>query len=370
MSPPALDVACAGLFFVGFEGTTPSPEVKELVRRGVGGVVLFARNVETAGQVAALTAELKRAAGRPLLVAVDQEGGRVARLRPAQGFSAVPPMRAIGEAGDLALAREVGALLGREIRAVGIDQDYAPVVDVDSNPANPVIGDRSLGRDPERVGRLGAALAAGLQAEGVAACAKHFPGHGDTSQDSHLELPRLPHALARLEAVELPPFRALAAAGVASMMTAHVVFDALDPGRPATASAAVMRLLREGCRYDGAVLSDDLEMKAVADHYPLDGFVPEVLRAGVDGLLVCRRAEVAHRAVDALRGAVERGEVARERLAEAGRRIGRLVAWAAPPLDAAAVRETPARLRAARRPELADRLARLGDAAAGRDPTA
>jgi beta-N-acetylhexosaminidase len=218
------------------------------------------------------------------------------------------------------------------------------------------------------VGRLGAALALGLQQEGVAACAKHFPGHGDTSQDSHLELPRLPHGRERLDAVELPPFRALAAAGVASMMTAHVVFEAVDPRRPATASPEVMRLLREGCGYDGAVLSDDLEMKAVASHFPLEELVPEVVRAGVDGLLVCHRPEVQHRAVDALRAAVERGEVSRERLAEARRRIARLAGWAAPPLDAGEVERVAARLVAARRPGL---LARLGEGGpAGRDPTA
>jgi beta-N-acetylhexosaminidase len=368
LSAGSLDAECAGLLCVGFDGLVPSPEVLGLLRRGAYGVVLFARNVASAEQVAALTAELKRAAGRPLLVAVDQEGGRVARLRAEQGFEVLPPMRRLGEADDPALAREVGALLGRQLRAVGIDQDYAPVVDVDSNPANPVIGDRSLGRDPERVGRLGAALALGLQGEGVAACAKHFPGHGDTSQDSHLELPRLPHDRARLEAVELPPFRALAAAGVASMMTAHVVFEAVDPVRPATASPEVMRLLREGCGYQGAVLSDDLEMKAVASHFPLEGFVPEVVRAGVDGLLVCHRAEVQHRAVDALRAAVERGAVSRERLAEARRRLARLVAWAAPPLEPGEVEDAPRRLAAARRPDL---LARLGGAGVpGRDPTA
>src|SRR5512138_628761 len=242
MSPMlgSLDRDVAGLFCVGFHGKTASPEVLELVRRGVYGVVLFARNVEDAGQVAALVAELKRAAGRPLLVSIDQEGGRVARLRAAQGFTELPPMRALGETGDDVLAYEVGALLGRELRAVGIDQDYAPCVDVDTNPANPVIGDRSFSRDPAVVARLGAALAEGLQSAGVAACAKHFPGHGDTSQDSHHALPRLPHGMERLRAVELLPFRALAAAGVSSIMTAHVVFEPLDPRLPATLSAAAI----------------------------------------------------------------------------------------------------------------------------------
>ncbi|BDG09805.1 beta-N-acetylhexosaminidase [Anaeromyxobacter paludicola] len=361
---PTLDQEIARLFVVGFQGTSPTPEVLELVRRGVGGVILFARNVADAEQVAALSAALKRAAGRPLLVSIDQEGGRVARLRAPQGFTELPPMRAVGQLGDEGLAFEVGALLGRELRAAGVDQDYAPVVDVDTNPANPVIGDRSLSRDPAEVGRLGAALARGLQSAGVAACAKHFPGHGDTSQDSHQDLPRLPHALDRLERVELVPFRALARAGVASVMTAHVVFEALDPRLPATLSAPVLRLLREACGYRGCVVSDDLEMKAVAEHFALEEAVPAALAAGVDQLLVCHTPEKQHRAIDLARAAVERGEVPGARLAEAGARVDRLLAWAGPPPDPAAVR------RALRTPEHLALVGRIPPLAVGRDPTA
>jgi beta-N-acetylhexosaminidase len=358
-----LDRDIAGLFCVGFHGTTPSPEIVELLRRGVHGVILFGRNVEDAEQVAALVAALKRLAGRPLLVAVDQEGGRVARLRARQGFTELPPMRAIGETGDAALAREAGALLGRELRAVGIDQDYAPVVDVDTNPANPVIGDRAFSRDPAAVARLGAALAEGLQAEGVAACAKHFPGHGDTSQDSHKDLPRLPHGLARLRAVELAPFRALARAGVAAVMTAHVVFEALDPRRPATLSPEVMRLLRDEVGFEGCAVSDDLEMSAVAAHFPLEEAAPGALRAGVDALLVCHRADVQHRAIDLVRRAVETGALAPARVAEARARVAALLRFAGPPPDPSRVR---ARLRTAAHLALAARIPPL---AAGRDPT-
>ncbi len=360
----ALDREVAGLFAVGFHGTTASAEVLELIRRGVYGVILFARNVEDAEGVAELCASLKRAAeGRPLVVSIDQEGGRVARLRSKHGFTELPPMRALGRTGDAGLAFEVGALLGRELRAVGIDQDYAPVVDVDTNPANPVIGDRSFARDAAEVGRMGAALARGLQSEGVAACAKHFPGHGDTSQDSHNALPRLPHDLARLLEVELVPFRALADAGVASMMTAHVVFDALDPLRPATLSTAVLRLLRERCAYGGCVVSDDLEMGAVADHYPLEVAVPAALAAGVDALLVCHQAAVQHRAIDLARTAVEGGALTRERLAEARQRVQGLASWAGPPPDPRAVR---ANLRTDEHLRLAARVPPLP---VGSDPT-
>ncbi|HZZ84278.1 MAG TPA: beta-N-acetylhexosaminidase [Anaeromyxobacteraceae bacterium] len=360
---PSLDQEIARLFVVGFEGTSPSPEVLELVRRGVGGVILFGRNVRDAEQVAELSAALKRAAGRPLLISIDQEGGRVARLRAPQGFTELPPMRAVGQTGDEALAFEVGALLGRELRAAGVDQDYAPVVDVDTNPANPVIGDRSFSREPREVARLGAALARGLQSAGVAACAKHFPGHGDTSQDSHRDLPRLPHDLARLEAVELVPFQALASAGVAAVMTAHVVFERLDPRLPATLSAPVLRLLREACGYQGCVVSDDLEMKAVAQHFALEEAVPLALGAGVDQLLVCHTPALQHRAIDLARAAVEQGAVAGERLAEARARVERLLGWAGPPPDprsVGAALRTPAHLALA---------ARIPPLAVGSDPT-
>jgi beta-N-acetylhexosaminidase len=358
-----LDHDVAGLFAVGFHGTSPSKELLELIRRGVYGVILFGRNVESAEQVAELVVELKRAAGRPLLLSVDQEGGRVARLRSPQGFTELPPMRALGATSDESLAFEVGALIGRELRAVGIDQDYAPVVDVDTNPHNPVIGDRSFSRDAHEVARIGTALARGLQSAGVAACAKHFPGHGDTSQDSHEDLPRLSHGLERLREVELVPFRALAAAGVASAMTAHVVFEALDARRPATLSPAVMRLLREECGYDGCVISDDLEMKAVAEHFPLEEAAPAALAAGVDALLVCHRAEVQHRAIDLARAAVEGGRVSRERLAEARRRVATMLAWAGPPPRP---RDVKVRLRTEAHLALAARIPPL---ATGRDPT-
>jgi beta-N-acetylhexosaminidase len=360
-----LDQHVAGLFCIGFRGTAPTLEVLDLIRRGVHGVVLFGRNVVDAEQVAQLTGDLKRAAGgRPLLVSIDQEGGRVARLQASHGFSELPPMRALGKTGDADLARQVGALLGRELRAVGIDQDYAPCVDVDTNPANPVIGDRSLSRDPAEVGRLGAALAQGLQSARVAACAKHFPGHGDTSQDSHHDLPRLPHALERLRRVELPPFAALARAGVASVMTAHVVFEALDAERPATLSPPVLRLLREEVGFDGCCISDDLEMKAVSEHFPLEEVAPGSVLAGVDALLVCHTPAVQHRAIDLVRAAVEDGRISRERLDEARRRVGRLLAYAGPPPD-------PRRVRPAlRSDEHLALAARVPPLAAGRDPTA
>lgn len=312
---------CAGLFVVGFGGPTADGAVLRLIDEGIGGVILFKRNVETPPQVAALLHGLKTRAGRPLLAAVDQEGGRVARLR-GPSFTALPPMRSLGHQRDLQLIERVGRVLAFEVRALGFDLDFAPVLDVDTNPANPVIGDRALHHEAHEVARLGVALAKGLEAGGVASCGKHFPGHGDTAVDSHLALPSLPHSLERLRQVELVPFAAYARAGLASIMTAHVIFDALDPGVPATMSARVLDgLLRRELGYQGVVVSDDLEMKAVADHFSIERAVVDGLNAGVDLFLVCHRPDVQRAAIEALVRAVEAGTVTRTRLDEARARV-------------------------------------------------
>lgn len=328
-----LETSAARLFTVGFHGKTVSAELRELLARGVGGVILFSRNVGEPAEVVELTNAIKRQAARPMPIALDQEGGKVARLK--RGFTELPPMRALGEIGSASLARELGALIGRELRAVGVDVNYAPVLDVDTNPDNPVIGSRSFGRTPELVSELAVALAGGLSSVGIAACGKHFPGHGDTHQDSHLALPRLAHSLERLQQVELRPFAAAIAAGIPSLMTAHVVFEPLDARYPATMSRAVLHgLLREQLRYDGLVVSDDLEMRAIADHYGVEETVLRGIDAGVDQFLCCHTAELAHRAIDAVVRAVERGQISREQLETANRRIESFAArHAHPPLE-------------------------------------
>jgi beta-N-acetylhexosaminidase len=319
-----LERRVARLFVVGFSGTTPDRHIVRLIDDGVGGVILFKRNVESAPQVAALVKALKTRAGRPLLLSVDQEGGRVARLR-GHPFTALPPMRALGTSRDVALARRVGRLLAYEVRALGFDQDYAPVLDVDTNPANPVIGDRALHSDPQEVARLGVALAQGLEDGGVASCGKHFPGHGDTAKDSHLDLPSLSHGLERLRRVELVPFAAYAKAGLASLMTAHVVFDAVDPKTPATLShKALTHLLREELGFSGVVVSDDLEMKAIADHFSVARAAVEGLKAGADQFLVCHHEEAQRSAIEAVAKAVEAGEVSQARLDAALARVDAL----------------------------------------------
>jgi beta-N-acetylhexosaminidase len=331
----ALDLrsSAARLLIVGFQGRKLEADLERLLERGVGGVIFFSRNVGDPGQVAELGAALKRQAGRPLLVSVDHEGGNVVRLR--EGFTPIPPMRAVGRADDAELSFALGRLIGRELRAAGFDLNYAPVLDVDTNPDNPVIGPRSFARTPDGVAWHALALMAGLGSSGVAACGKHFPGHGDTLQDSHLDLPRLEHSLERLENVELVPFRAAVKSAIPALMTAHVIYKALDPEWPATMSSLIVRgVLRNKLGYDGLVVSDDLEMKAIADHYSLDDVLVRGLNAGVDAFLCCHTPETMHGAIEAIANAVARGHVPPYRFEQALERVSNFaMRWVAPPME-------------------------------------
>jgi beta-N-acetylhexosaminidase len=257
-----------------------------------------------------------------LAIAVDQEGGRVARLR-GPPFASVPPMREIGKHSDPERARRVGQLFAYELRAVGFNWDFAPVLDVDTNPLNPVIGDRSFHNESQVVAALGTALARGLESGGVASCAKHFPGHGDTAQDSHVTLPRLPHGMERLRNIELLPFRAYAEAGLASIMTAHVLFEAVDDKVPATMSGKVLQgILREELGFEGVIVSDDLEMKAIADRFSIEDSTVLGALAGVDLFLVCEHFDLQERAIQGLVKAVEAGRISRGRIEASNRRLG------------------------------------------------
>ena len=276
------------LSIAGFTGHSIPTELKALAREfDLGGVIFFARNVESPEQVAELSREAQEMAGEiPLWVSVDQEGGRVARLKSP--FTVWPPMRTLGRSGDVALAERFARALAAELKAVGISMDYTPVLDVHTNASNPVIGDRALADRAEDVARLGAAIIRTLQAEGIAASGKHFPGHGDTSVDSHLELPLVEHPPDRLEAVELVPFRAAIEADVASIMTAHILIPALDQERPATLSPSIVTgVLKERLGYRGLVLSDDLEMKAISARYGVADATVLAIAAGCDAVLMC-----------------------------------------------------------------------------------
>jgi beta-N-acetylhexosaminidase len=298
-------------------------EQRQLERFPIGNFVLFERNLAAPGQIVRLCRELWRLAAAPPLLAVDQEGGRVARLPPP--FTRFPSMAEVGRVADERLAHEVGRAIARELAAAGINTDFAPVLDVLTDPENRVIGDRSLGGDPRRVAALGTAILRGLRAGGVIPCGKHFPGHGGTSVDSHVELPVVTRSVEELQAVELVPFRSACAEKVESLMTAHVLYPALDAERPATLSAALVQtLLRESWRYEGAVITDDLEMGAIANRYSLEESVCRAVEAGVDLLLFCHRWKSALRAFEILIGLAERGGALRERIERSQARIARL----------------------------------------------
>ncbi|MEM1023894.1 MAG: beta-N-acetylhexosaminidase [Myxococcota bacterium] len=311
---------------VGFEGTEVPPWLASDLEMGrVQGVILFARNLESLGQVEALVDELRSRASA-CLVAIDQEGGRVQRLRAP--FPELPTMGAVGRLGRKTVAGRCGALLAVGLRKLGINVDFAPVLDLDLRPGNAVVGDRSFGAEPALVSRLGAAFVDGLQAAGVAGCAKHFPGHGDTDQDSHSALPTVEADEDTLRRRDLSPFRAAILAEVASVMTAHVRYPAVDE-RPATRSFEwIERRLRTELGFQGVVFSDDLDM--VGFGADVEAGAVEALAAGCDGLLACRRPET----VEAIRTGLERaltdGHVSQHRLDLALGRLGHM-ASAFPP---------------------------------------
>ncbi|MEU3453634.1 glycoside hydrolase family 3 N-terminal domain-containing protein [Micromonospora sp. NPDC006766] len=351
-----LAALAAAVLQPGFVGTTPPHWVRRWLGEGLGSVVLFARNIVDHDQVAALTAALR--AERPdVIVAVDEEAGDVTRVECARGSSR-PGNFALGAVDDEDLTAEVARDLGVELAGLGITLDYAPDADVNSNPANPVIGVRSFGADPALVARHTAAWVRGLQVGGVAACAKHFPGHGDTHVDSHHDLPRIDGDRARLDAVELAPFRAAVAAGVQAVMTGHLLVPALDPELPATLSPRILGgLLRDELGFQGAVVTDAVEMRAVADRYGFAGAAVRALAAGADAICVGGERATEADAVelrDAIVAAVIAGQLPEERLAEAAKRVGQLAAWtvaarAGRPAAAAAVDGSAIGLAAARR---------------------
>jgi beta-N-acetylhexosaminidase len=316
-------------FLVGFDGFEASPDIKRLIREyRVGHVILFSRNVGEPEQVAELVKELQSCArdaayDLPLLISIDQEGGRVARLQ--RPWTLWPPLRALGRIGDDDLSLRMGSAMATELSACGIHWNNAPVMDVDTNPANPVIGDRSFGDDPDLVSRLGVAMIRGLQGGKVAACAKHFPGHGDTETDSHLDLPVVHHPRSRLEEVELAPFKAALQAGVATVMTAHMLVPELDEELPATLSPRVIvELLRHQMNFEVAVISDDLEMNAVAKHWGPSEAAVLAAKAGCDILSICEHHDAQVEGIEAVVRAFEAEEIPWSDMDAAEARIRRL----------------------------------------------
>jgi beta-N-acetylhexosaminidase len=317
----SLEQKVGQVFMLGFEGTTLTEQNRALVHDlHLGGVTLFARNIDNAQQLARLDADLQSIADPvPLFISVDQEGGLVVRV--TQGATIFPGNMAVGATGDVGLARRVAEAEAEELLAMGVNMDLAPVLDVNTNPLNPVIGVRSFGSQTELVSQMGVATVDGLQRNGVSAVGKHFPGHGDTAVDSHLDLPVVPHPLERLEGLEFQPFRAAIQAGVDGIMTAHLYVPSIEPEaeRPATLSHAVLTgLLRERLGYTGLILTDALDMGAIKRDRSAAGAAVEAFEAGADMLLVAgiTAEDRAHlgEGPPALLAAVHSGRVPEERL--------------------------------------------------------
>ena len=277
---------------IGFEGTAIPESTRRFVAQAPpAGFILFARNIEEPAQVAELNRELHSLLppALPPLLSVDQEGGRVLRIRDTPW----PPMRWLGNIDDVALTEQLITAMAAELAAMGFNLDWAPVADVDSNPANPVIGDRSFSSSPQTVARHVIATLKGLHSAGLMGSVKHFPGHGDTSVDSHLDLPIVEKELPDLEQCELHPFVAAVRAGAEIVMTAHVVFPEWDEHNPATMSQTILRgWLRERLGHTGIIVSDDMEMGAVRDRYPLHHQLDLACRATVDLFLCCRSIDL------------------------------------------------------------------------------
>ncbi|ATW50442.1 glycoside hydrolase family 3 protein [Streptomyces peucetius] len=313
----------------GFVGTTAPDWLLRRIGEGLSSVGLFGRNITSPRQLAALTAQL-RAERDDVLVAIDEEGGDVTRLEVTRG-SSFPGNYALGRVDDVELTRAVANELGRRLAECGVDLNWAPSADVNSNPVNPVIGVRSFGADTALAARHTVAYVEGLQAAGVAACTKHFPGHGDTNVDSHHALPRIDVDLDTLHARELVPFRAAIAAGSKAVMSAHILLPALDPDRPATLSPQILTgLLREELGHQGLIVTDGMEMQAISSTYGIERGSVLAVAAGADAICVgggLADEETVLRLRDALVDAVRSGDLPEERLADAAARVRALADW-------------------------------------------
>jgi len=326
----ALKQKIGQLFMVGFDALEANEHIARMIReQRIGGVILFRRNVHTPEQLSALTRQLQEinaeVSDEPLLIAIDQEGGMVMRIE--QGVTPLPSAMAFQQTGSIEDCESLSFVNGYELSQMGINMNLAPVLDVNNNPLNPVIGVRAFGEDAETVSKYGVAAMRGMRKAGVIATAKHFPGHGDTSTDTHYDMASVPHDLARLQAVELAPFKAAIDAGIDAIMTAHVMFPAIepDPSVPATLSKAVLTdLLREQMGFNGTVITDCLEMAAISEGIGVAKGAVATLQAGADIVLVSHRQERQLAAVEAVMQAVEAGDISMTRIDQAVERVRRL----------------------------------------------
>ncbi len=289
----------AGLVIAGFEGKKADFRLKKLLEKGLGGVILFKRNLGSPASVRKLTDSLRKAAGDDeLLVAIDHEGGRVTKLDAP--FTHFPSAATLGKSGDPELAREVGAAMGRELAAVGINLNFAPVLDLATPQTSAVIGDRSFGADPDAVFAVAYAYAQGMQSQGVAACAKHFPGHGSVGGDSHIELPESDYSAEEMQR-HIEPFRKMAEGEIAGMMSAHIKVNSIDPYYPATFSSRMLTgMLRDEMGYRGVVFTDDIRMAGATEPAGALEAAYMALKSGADVVLVSENIDFASEVINRL----------------------------------------------------------------------
>lgn len=299
-------------FIIGFKGREASADVQKFIlNNSIGGIILFARNIDNPIQVAELNNSLQSLVMKtapPLFSSIDMEGGRVARFKAP--FTQWPPMKILGEIDSPSLCFKFAETMGKELLAVGVNMNYAPCVDVLTNPANTVIGDRAFGTEPEIVSKMGSAIVRGFVKVGVIPAVKHFPGHGDTLLDSHEDLPVVEHDLARLDEIEFAPFKKCFRARVEFCMTAHLVLKQVDAEWPATLSHKVLNgILRERLGYRNIVMTDDMEMKAITKNFPVEVSAVQAIKAGCNILLYCHELSVQEKALEAIVKAVTDGEI-------------------------------------------------------------
>lgn len=302
------------LLYIGISGHTLTHEEKKfIVENNIGGVVLFGRNVDNPKQIRDLCAEIQSLRHKtkdkaPLVIAIDMEGGRVARLKSP--FTQWPPLRKLGNIDSPTMSFHFAYGMGLELKAVGINLDFAPCVDIFTNEKNTVIGDRSLSSDPEMVAKHASAIIRGYMKAEIITCAKHYPGHGNTIVDSHEDLPKEEASLERLQDVELVPFKRSMRSRVDMLMTAHILFEKVDSKWPVTLSEIFLKdILRDDLRYKGLIITDDLDMKAMAKYYGKEEIPVRALQAGADILLYCNEPDSPPAAIEGILKALDKKDL-------------------------------------------------------------
>ena len=310
-------------FLLGFEGTRLTENVRALLKQRLAGVALFRRNWESVEGLLAMTEEIRAAAPAPVLIGLDQEGGTPFSL--PEPFTQWPAPAELGRLGDVPVIEDIAAAMGRELRAVGVNLNFAPMLDLHVHPQSPVTRGRSFGSDPQRVAEMGAAVVRGMAREGILSCAKHFPGHGDALADPHVDLPAYSGDLARLRGAELVPFAAAVRAGVPMVMTAHILLPRVDPQWPASLSSQLLcGTLRKEMKFDGVILADDIGMGAIRKKYGLGEAAIRAFAAGTDLVALCHNPAAIAPVLACVEDAATKGEFNAEDTRASLERIPRL----------------------------------------------